>query len=182
MKTITLSTFTTREQAEKAINLLHMEYKIENDKISYLYKNTEGEINEVDVEDITQDTVKEGAEKGAHRGAALGAVAGIAAVAVAAPVVGPVLAGGSFAATLAASAAVGATAGSSAVGAVTGSLIGALYSWSFDIEETKEYEDRVLSGDVLVAVSDEDSKSDDVRSVLASCGAKNVKTYDVNLG
>jgi hypothetical protein len=126
MKQITVGVFADRPTAEEAINRAHKELHIPDDEISYVYKNLQGEIKEVDSDDVTTDTPKEGAGKGAMIGGVLGAIAGIVGIAGALPIVGPLVAGGAIASALGLTGAVGATAAGAVVGAATGGIIGAL--------------------------------------------------------
>ena len=116
-------------------------------------------------EDVKQD-VSDGTAVGAAAGATLGAIgallAGVASFAV--PGVGFVVLGPL--ATLLAG-----TAG----GAVAGSIVGALVDWGLPEEKAKDYEHRINSGEVLVAVTADEDDEQKVKSILAGHGA--VDTY-----
>lgn len=175
MKTLTVGVFNAREDAEKAINRLHAEQKIEHDDISYIYKDTEGEVKEVDISDVSSSTPKEGAKKGAKVGGTIGALAGIAAVAGIIPGVGPLLAAGPLVSLLGLSGAVGAAASGAVVGAAAGGIIGALSNLGVPKERAKAYSDRVNAGDILVTANAEDSIN--VERIMSECGAEDVETF-----
>ncbi len=55
MKKVTIGTFASRGDAERAINHVHNELDVDKEDISYIYKNTEGDIKEVDSAKISSD-------------------------------------------------------------------------------------------------------------------------------
>lgn len=175
MKKLTIAIFNSRDAAEKAINHIHNKLDVENKDISYLYRNTEGEVREVNSANISTDTPKEGAKKGAKIGGTIGALAGLAAVAGFIPVVGPIVAAGTITTALGITGAVGTAAAGALAGAAAGGLVGALANLGVGKEHAKRYEDLVMAGDVLVSVYSEDS--DDVSRVLRENGAIEVNSY-----
>lgn len=175
MKNITLATFSTRADAEKAINQLHNELHISHDEISYLYKNTENEIKEVDTDDISSATPKEGAVDGAKIGGTVGAIAGIATVIGVIPVIGPIFAAGPLMAALGLTGAVGTTAAGAITGAAAGGLVGALMNIGVGEENAKRYADYVIAGNVLLTVHSDEDK--DPSPILLSCGAEGVERF-----
>jgi len=110
MKQLTLGVFLSRADAERAINELHQEARIDKNDISYIYRNQEGRVREVDADDITGDTPIEGAKKGAAIGGTLGALAGLATFAGVLPIIGPLVAAGPIAAALGLTGALGSAA------------------------------------------------------------------------
>ncbi len=176
MKKLTMGVFNTRENAESAINSLHDELGISIDDISYIYRNSNNEVKEVNLREGTEEGPAEGAVSGAITGGAIGALAGIATVVGIIPVIGPIFAAGPLLAALGIGAgAVGTTAAAAATGAAAGGLIGALANLGVSDAKAKEYEDRVFAGDILVAVHAEDS--DDVGEILSKHGATSVDSY-----
>lgn len=176
MKTLTLGVFSTREHAEMAIKELQNSLSIKSDDISYVYRNTDNEVREVDVDGEETETTLDGAASGALTGGALGAVAGIATVIGIIPVIGPIFAAGPLLAALGLGAgAVGTTAAAAATGAVAGGLIGALANWGVTESQAQAYQDRVMSGDILVSVHSENELS--VADVLSNHGATSVETF-----
>lgn len=178
MKVNVIGTFLSRKDAEEAVDLLHKEAKIPHEEISYVYKNEEGDIKDVDTEDVSSKTPGEGAKKGAKIGAVAGALGGLAAAAGIIPVIGPILAAGPLLSALGIGGGLagGAVAGA-AGGAAVGGLIGALVNLGVDKEKAKEYEDRVLAGNILVAVHTEDEEA--AVKAMRDAGADTVETYTV---
>lgn len=170
---MTIGLFSDRGNAEAAINRLHNELKVPTDDISYIYRNTEGEVQEVDAGDIASKTPVEGAGKGAMVGGTIGAIAGLATVAGILPVIGPLFAAGPLATMLGLTGAVGTTAAGAATGAAAGGVIGALANLGIGTEKAQHYADRVGEGDILVAAHTEH----DARQVLEECGAVDTDVY-----
>lgn len=179
MKKNTIGIFESRQDAEKFINRVHNELAIENDEISYIYKNTEGEEVQIDASEISSKTPAEGAEKGAKAGAVIGAIAGIATVAGVIPVIGPLFAAGPVVTALGITGAVGTTAAGAVTGAAVGGLIGALANMGVGKEKAKAYEDAVVAGNILVAVHSD--KASEVEAVMIASNAQEVQTYEVTL-
>jgi uncharacterized membrane protein len=175
MKKFTVGMFGNREDAEKAINRLHAEMHVSTDDISYIYRNSEGEVKEVKSDDIASSTTIEGAGHGAVTGATIGAIAGLATVAGVIPVIGPLFAAGPLAVALGLTGAVGATAAAATTGAVAGGLIGTLTHLGVGEENAKRYADRVHVGDVLVAAYAEDTV--DVAALFHDAGALDTESY-----
>ncbi len=179
MKRITIGIFEERADAEKAINYIHNELGVETDDISYVYKNTNGEVKEVDAADVTGDTIGESAAKGAVVGGTIGALAGIAALAGVIPIIGPLFAAGPLAAALGLSGAIGTTAAGAATGAAAGGIAGALINWGIGEKEATQYADSVERGGVLVAVhADEEMQ---VERSMKERGAGTVDVYAVSI-
>ncbi|MFA6256711.1 MAG: hypothetical protein WCT29_00155 [Candidatus Paceibacterota bacterium] len=175
MKKTTIGIFVERNDAEKFINYVHNEIKIPHEDISYIYKDVLGIEREVDTEEISSLTTAEGAEKGAKTGAVVGALGGIAAVAGVIPIVGMLFAAGPLIAAIGITGALGTTAAGAVTGAAIGGIIGALANLGVGKERAKDYEDRVLSGNILVAVNSEQEK--DVEDAMAKHNALEVETY-----
>jgi hypothetical protein len=179
MKYLTLGLFTTRSDAEKAINEIHSDLDISHDNISFLYKNTNNETKEVNTSEVTSTTPREGATTGAAVGGTLGALAGIAAVVGFIPVVGPIFAAGPLLAAIGIGGAVGTAAAGAIAGAAAGGLIGALANLGVSEERAKVYADRVSLGNVLVAVYTNEDVN--VGSVMTRCGAEEVEVFRPSL-
>lgn len=173
MKHMTIGIFSDRGNAEAAINRLHNELNIPNDDISYIYRNLDGDVMEVDANEISTDTPAEGAKKGAVIGGTIGALAGIATVMGVIPVIGPLFAAGPLAAALGLTGAVGTTAAGAATGAAAGGIIGALANLGIGQEKAQHYADRVGAGDILVAAHTEA----DARTIMSECGAVETDLY-----
>lgn len=175
MKKYTIGVFAHRSDAEKAINFIHNKLSVPKDQISYVYKNTDDEIKEVDADDVASNTPLEGAKKGAGTGAIIGAIAGIAATVGMIPIIGPLIAAGPLVTALGITGAVGAAASGAVGGVAIGGIIGALVNLGVGKEKAQQYQDRVMAGDILVTVlSDMES---DVEEVLTDNGATDVESF-----
>jgi uncharacterized membrane protein len=177
MKQLTIGVFADRKAAEEAINRAHKELNIPDDEISYVYKNTQGDVKEVDADAVTTDTPGEGAGKGAIIGGVVGAIAGIIGVAGAFPIVGPLVAGGAIATALGLTGAVGTAAAGAVVGAAAGGIVGALVNLGVGKEHAQHYEDRVMAGDVLVVTHSEE----DARTLFQESGALETEVYALSV-
>ena len=177
MKQLTTGLFTSRSDAAKAINHIHNKLKIPAEDISFIYRNSEGELKEVKSKKVVSSTPAEGAGKGAVIGGALGALAGIAIVTGLVPVLGAVVATGPIAAALglAGAVGVGTTTAGILTGAAAGGLIGALANLGVGKEKAQRYEDRVVAGEVLVAVYADEKLN--VLKELEECGATDVESF-----
>ncbi|MDB5259112.1 MAG: signal transduction histidine kinase, LytS [Candidatus Taylorbacteria bacterium] len=177
MKHLITGIFESRDAAEKAINHIHNELKIPNEDISFIYRNTKGEIREVDTSAISTNTPAEGAKTGAAVGGTLGAIAGLAVVAGLIPVIGPVFVAGTLASALGIglTGAVGTTIAGALTGAAAGGLVGSLASMGVGKENAQRYADRVLAGDILVAVYSTDPAN--VATLMDKTGAVEINKY-----
>ncbi|HYD93234.1 MAG TPA: hypothetical protein VEB18_02130 [Candidatus Paceibacterota bacterium] len=179
MKKLTIGVFAARDAAEKAINELHNKEKIPTEDISYIYRNTSGEVKERDADDIARDTMGESIGKGATVGGTLGALAGIATFAGILPVIGPLFVAGPLAAALGFSGAAGAAVAGGAAGAAVGSIVAALGRLGLSSEHAQRYEDHVSAGNILVTVHTDEQA--DVIGVLTAAGAVDVESYAVSV-
>jgi uncharacterized membrane protein len=177
MKQLTVGVFASRSNAEEAINRIHNELHVPNDDISFVYRNTDGEVKEVNADDVSTDTTAEGAGKGAAIGATIGVIAGLATVAGIIPVFGPLFAAGPLAAALGLTGAVGTAAAGAATGAAAGGIIGALTHLGVGEEHAQHYADLVQAGDILVTVYAEES----AQSIFIDCGALEAEAYTVQV-
>lgn len=175
MKKITLGVFSSREDAERAINHLHRECSVETDNISYVYRTVDNEVHEVDAGKVSSNTPGEGAKKGAVAGGTVGALAGLAAIVGAIPVVGPVFAAGPLLAALGIGGAIGTTAAGALTGAAAGGLIGALINLGVKEPDAQKYQDQVAAGNILLVVNADDET--DVAAALQDHGATDVEVY-----
>ena len=177
MKQLTLGTFASRADAERAINDLHQEERIDKDEISFIYRNDQGKVREIDADDITGDTPMEGATKGAAIGGTIGALAGLATFAGVLPVIGPLLAAGPIATALGLTGALGSAAAGGLTGAAAGGVVGGLVNLGLSQEHAQQYEDSVRAGNILVAVhTDADV---DAAAVLLRNNAMDVNEYSL---
>lgn len=114
--------------------------------------------------DVKQD-VADGAATGAATGATMGTVAGllVGAASFVVPGIGLVVLG-PLATILSGAAA----------GALTGGITGALVDWGISDEKAKDYEHRIQSGQVLVAVTSDPSKEPEIRQIFSNRGAMDI--------
>jgi hypothetical protein len=139
-KNTIISIFAQRDDAEKAINYMHNKLAIPNEEISYLYRNTQNELMQVDAKDIASKTPNEGAHTGATAGAWIGAIAGVVIAAGVVPLIGPLIVAGPILTALGVAGTVGGAAAGAIGGAVVGGLLGALLSLGVGAEKAKRYE------------------------------------------
>lgn len=130
-------------------------------------------------EDVAEETgadVAEGATEGATTGAILGGLAGLLAATVI-PGLGAFFIGGPIAAALGLGGAAASTVSGAVTGAAAGGLLGALTeAFGLSEDEARVYESRVNEGGILVAVPAKSAEGEDVRDIMNSHGADNVKT------
>lgn len=176
MKKIIVTTFKTKDSAEQAVTRLHQELDIATDEISYVYRNPDGEVTEVDADDVAGTSTTEGAVKGAEVGGAVGALAGLATVAGLIPVIGPIVAAGPIVTALGLTGAVGTTVAGAVTGALAGGIIGALTNLGVSKEEAEAYEQAILAGDILIMVHSD--KEDEIVSVFEEAGSDAVRVYE----
>lgn len=147
--TVILGLFTDSAKAGQAVS--DLKEKGYTKDISLVARDMSGEAK--------THQIKEDATEGAVVGGTLGALAaviGLTFTPVTLPAgAGVVLVGGPLLSIL------GITSG-----ALAGGLVGALVDLGFPKETAKDYESRVLRGEVLVAVTTDESKEADVKSIL----------------
>lgn len=171
MKTITTGVFSSKNQAERAVNELHSCLGIPLDNISFLRQNIEEEDAGIEADDIgivpmQEQTIGGAAVTGAITGGSVCALVGIATVAGLIPVFDPIFSVGSLLAGVGID--VGIVGKAIVTGAVAGGSIGALTQWGV-------YQDRANIGDVLVTT--ETDRRVGVVEVLKLNGAYYVDSY-----
>ncbi|KOR76025.1 YsnF/AvaK domain-containing protein [Paenibacillus solani] len=133
--------------------------------------------NKADIDTIHDETgtkAPEGIATGAATGGVLGGVAGLLAGlgALAIPGIGPILAAGPIAATLT----------GAAVGAGTGGLVGGLVGLGIPEDEAEEYNTHVNSGRILVMVDADNTRDDQVYTILRNHHSLNASDYKNHKG
>jgi len=181
MKQTSIGIFGTREDAEKAIHSAHKELKIPADDISFVYKNTDGQLHEVDVGVFSGKTIGEGARTGALVGFLAGAIVGLLTVIGLVPIVGDILEGslGTFATLIGFTGSIASVTLSAIAGAVIGAFIGAVVNVPMGKAPAARYKDRVENGNIVVAIHAPDKI--DVRSFLRRLGALDARVYRLSL-
>lgn len=168
-------TFSTNADAERCMRELQSELHISMDKVSYLYRNSNG-----NVQDATDrsDTIIESGATGASVGATVGVIAGLATVAGIIPLIGPVFAAGPLIAALGlGTGAVATTAAGAVTGAVAGGLIGALVEWGVPSSSADAYQKQLNTGEILVVVSTDEAQTTAVEDKFRDCNATSVASY-----
>ena len=139
-------------------------------EISILLPDNEGKH---DIGHVKATKAPEGATTGATAGGVtggvLGLLAGIGALAI--PGVGPFIAAGPIMAALS----------GAAIGATTGGVVGALIGMGIPEIEAKRYEDKLKSGNYLIAVhvNDGDQK-DRAKEIFKTAGAEDISTSSMS--
>jgi hypothetical protein len=139
-------------------------------EISVLLPDNEGKH---DIGHVKATKAPEGATTGATTGGVtggvLGLLAGIGALAI--PGVGPFIAAGPIMAALS----------GAAIGATTGGVVGALIGMGIPEIEAKRYEDKLKSGNYLIAVhaADGDQK-DRAKEIFKNAGADDISTSSMS--
>src|SRR6267154_2873813 len=160
---------TTQGQAERIVEQLQVQ-GFATSEISVLMPDTGGTR---DVGHIKATKAPEGATTGAATGGVTGGVigllAGIGALAI--PGVGPFIAAGPIMAALS----------GAAVGATTGGVVGALIGMGIPEIEAKRYEDKLKSGNYLIAVHVHDGdEKDRAKEIFKNAGAEDISTSSMS--
>jgi hypothetical protein len=139
-------------------------------EISVLLPDTEGRH---DIGHVKATKAPEGATTGAAAGGitggVLGLLAGIGALAI--PGVGPFIAAGPIMAALS----------GAAIGAGTGGLVGGLVGLGIPEIEARRYEDKLKSGNYLIAVHAEDGdEKDRAKQIFKNAGAEDISTSSMS--
>lgn len=110
-----------------------------------------------------------GAATGGLTGGVLGLLAGIGALAI--PGVGPFIAAGPIMAALS----------GAAIGATTGGVVGGLIGMGIPEIEAKRYEDKLKSGNYLIAVHTHDGDEEDrAKAIFEQAGAEDISTTSMS--
>ncbi len=139
-------------------------------EISVLLPDTEGKH---DIGHVKATKAPEGATTGAATGGVtggvLGLLAGIGALAI--PGVGPFIAAGPIMAALS----------GAAIGATTGGVVGGLIGMGIPEIEAKRYEDKLKSGNYLIAVHAHDGdETDRAKQIFKSAGADDITSSSMS--
>ena len=139
-------------------------------EISILLPDTEGKH---DIGHVKATKAPEGATTGAATGGVtggvLGLLAGIGALAI--PGVGPFIAAGPIMAALS----------GAAVGATTGGIVGGLIGMGIPEIEAKRYEDKLKTGNYLIAIQVHDGdEKDRAKQIFRNAGAEDISTSSMS--
>ena len=168
-KTSVFGIVKSRSQAEQIVESLQ-DAGFPVSEISVLLPANEGKH---DIGHVKATKAPEGATTGATTGGVaggvLGLLAGIGALAI--PGVGPLIAAGPIMAALS----------GAAIGAGTGGVVGALVGLGIPEIEAKRYEDKLKSGNYLIAVDASDSdEKDRAKEIFKNAGAEDISTSSLS--
>ena len=168
-KTSVFGIVKTHSQAEQIVERLQTA-GFPVSEISVLLPDTEGKH---DIGHVKATKAPEGATTGATTGGVtggvLGLLAGIGALAI--PGVGPFIAAGPIMAALS----------GAAVGATTGGIVGGLIGMGIPEVEAKRYENKLKSGNYLIAVSTSDGdQKDRAKDIFEEAGAEDISTTSMS--
>lgn len=159
----------SHSQAEQIVERLQSS-GFPSSEISVLLPDTEGKH---DIGHVKATKAPEGATTGAATGGVTGGVigllAGIGALAI--PGVGPFIAAGPIMAALS----------GAAIGATTGGVVGGLIGLGIPEIEAKRYEEKLKTGNYLVAVHAHDGKEEDrAKEIYKNAGAEDICTSSMS--
>jgi hypothetical protein len=169
-ETTTVGLFTTREDAEEAINELR-DTGLPDNEISYVFVNDEGS---TETRSGSGAAVGRRTMSGATTGGIVGALAGLAVANGILPGLGSLFVAGPLAAALGLTGAAATTAAGALTGAAAGGLIGALSGLGVSKDDAAMYEDRVKRGEILVVTRTGDTE---VVDVFERNHARDVRQY-----
>lgn len=187
MKQTTIGVFEERTDAEKAIDTVYKQLNIPADDISFLYRNTDGEVKEVKtdllVENDTTSTIGVNLTMGVLGGAVLGALAGAAAILGFAPIFNSVVAIGaleSILTFLGVSGALAVFVGTTLLGAFIGAIVGVAAELIIGgASSVRAYSDQAEPKNVVVAVIAPERT--DVLSLFRTLGAFDTRVYRLSI-
>jgi hypothetical protein len=168
-KTSVFGIVKTHSQAEKIVeNLQDAGFPVS--EISVLLPDKEGKH---DIGHVKATKAPEGAATGATTGGVtggvLGLLAGVGALAI--PGVGPFIAAGPIMAALS----------GTAIGATTGGVVGGLIGLGIPEIEAKRYENKLRSGNYLIAVDAADgNQKDRAKEIFKNAGAEDISTLSMS--
>jgi uncharacterized membrane protein len=168
-KTSVFGIVKTHSQAEQIVEGLQ-DAGFAVSEISVLLPDNEGKH---DIGHVKATKAPEGATTGATTGGVtggvLGLLAGIGALAI--PGVGPFIAAGPIMATLS----------GAAIGATTGGVVGGLIGLGIPEIEAKRYEEKLKSGNYLIAVHAEDGDEEErAKEIFENAGAEDICTSSMS--
>src|SRR6185295_9136546 len=159
----------SRSQAEQIVERLQTS-GFPPAEISVLLPDTEGK-HDIGLVKATKapEGATTGAATGGVTGGVLGLLAGIGALAI--PGVGPFIAAGPIMAALS----------GAAIGATTGGVVGGLIGMGIPEIEAKRYEDKLKTGNYLIAVHAHDGdEKDQAEKIFKDVGAEDISTSSLS--
>ena len=185
MKQTTIGVFEERTDAEKAIDTVYKQLNIPADDISFLYRNTDGEVREVKTDALLDQQVSSlgvNVTIGALSGFLIGGAVGVTTVLGYTAFLQGLIAVGPLASILAAVGIVGNLAiiiGTTLIGAILGVLGGALAELALSSRRMKIYSDNAEPKNIVVAVIAPERT--DVLSLFRNLGAFDTRVYRLSI-
>lgn len=184
MKQTTIGVFEERMDAEKAIDTVYKQLNIPAEDISFLYRNTDGEVREVKTDALINEPSSLGANVtlGFLAGAVIGSVAGVTTVLGLTAFLADIIAWGPLASMLTAAGITGSLAiifGLALIGAVIGILVGAIADITLSARRVRVYSDQAEAKNVVVAVIAPEKT--DVISLFRNLGAFDTRVYRLSI-
>lgn len=170
-----LGIFHSRENTESAITKLEAEGYNPKDLSIIMKDSSEAK----EISDNTGVGAVEGAASGALTGAVVGGLAGLVGAFII-PGLGAFLIGGPIAAALGLTGAAASTVSGAATGAVAGGFVGALTGMGLSQEEAETYQSEIKEGAILLAVPARSGEEAEVKTILESFDASEIKTLDAS--
>ncbi|MDQ3008921.1 MAG: general stress protein [bacterium] len=170
--------FANQQDVEDAINQLKS-LNYDPKELSIVMKD----VHKVEeIEENTGTKVVAGAVSGGITGGVLlglaGLLVGIGAIAI--PGLGGVLVAGPVASALGLTGAAATATTGAVTGAIAGGLLGGLMSLGFSKDDAAMYEEKIKAGGILLAVPTIDERTNEVRDVLSSHHATDVRQLSIN--
>lgn len=184
MKQTTIGVFDERLLAEKAVGSVRSQLGIPSDDISFLYRDRQGEMKEVDTSSIVRrgsNSLSENISMGALAGAVLGALIGLAAEIGFVSVLTSFLAVGPIANIVSLTginSAVGTIAVSALIGALLGALLGAIAELLTGNKRTNRLQREEPTNIVVAVMAPEKT---DVLSLFRNLGAFDTRVYKLSI-
>lgn len=181
MKQTTVGVFEERDKAEKAIQLVHRKLQVPTDDITFLYRNPEGKLREVDVDMIEGKGAGTGAWTGVIVGLLIGALFGAAIIAGLLPTIENFFTEGAvarFFSALNLSTTLGTIGLTALTGALLGSLLGGVFAGSRTLS-MRAMDMPAKAREILVAVNAPESM--DIHSLFRNLGAFDTRIYRLSI-
>lgn len=185
MKQTTIGVFEERSIAEQAIDRVYTQLNIPAEDISFLYRNTEGEVREVKTDALIDNQVSSlgvNITIGALAGLVIGGAVGVTTVLGFTAFLQGLVAVGPLASILAAAGITGNLAiifGTAIIGAVLGVLGGAIGELYMSSQRMRIYSDNAEPKNVVVAVIAPEKT--DVLSLFRTLGAFDTRVYRLSI-
>jgi hypothetical protein len=172
-----LGVFPNRDQADKVIDDL-IEQDYDPKEISVIMRD----INETrEIHEESGVTIAGSAASGAATGGVIGGIAGllVGLGAIAVPGIGALFIAGPIASVLGLTGAAATTVSGAITGALAGGLVGALVGLGLPENEARVYEERIRSGEILVAVPAREGEEEKVKSIFENHKADQIRSVNM---